>query len=142
VIAEPTWAELVQAPLYRPDVVTPGFALVSEPVRSEALSVGAPTFSQAEVATGGITSRLRKASSFGFAGAVLSLCSIVWDPFIVTSLLGIVLCIVGLIRDADRRQDGEEMWGGRWVIAGLLLGCASAIVYGVLLLAKVALLIS
>ena len=95
----------------------------------------APYYSAAaQPATGATTTRLRKTNGIGFAGAVVGLGSFIIDPFILTSATGIVLCIIGLANDEKRRNAGAEVAGRGWIIAGLILSCVSAILYGAILL--------
>jgi hypothetical protein len=103
------------------------------PPLAEQRYVGAPFAPAAQAVTGGTTTRLRKTNGIGFAGAVVGLGSFIVDPLCITSIVGIVLCIIGLVKDERMRNAGAPVAGRGWIIAGLILSCASAILYGVIL---------
>jgi hypothetical protein len=74
--------------------------------------------------------QLLRHNGLGFAGAAVSLGSLLLNPFCAVSILGIIFCSIGLANDAKLRAAGNRATGRGWVIAGLVVGVASTLFYG------------
>jgi Protein of unknown function (DUF2510) len=89
-------------------------------------SVPAPTANTRKVAS---SAQLLRHNGLGFAGAAVSLGSLLINPVCTLSILGIVFCSIGLANDAKLHAAGNRVTGRGWVIAGLVIGIASTLFY-------------
>jgi hypothetical protein len=89
------------------------------------------TLAPAYAVTGSASTRLKRTNAIGYAGAVLGLGSLIFNPFTVTSILAIIFCIVGLAKEEQMRSMGSRPSGRGWMIAGLIISSLSGIYYWV-----------
>jgi Protein of unknown function (DUF2510) len=87
------------------------------------------TLAPAYAVTGAASTRLKRTNAIGYAGAVLGLGSLIFNPFTVTSVLAIIFCIIGLAKEEQMRSTGGRPAGRGWMIAGLIISSLSGIYY-------------
>ena len=73
--------------------------------------------------------QIRRNNPFSYTGLVLSLLSMLVDPFAILSILGIVFSSIGLAK-ANNLESRASVTGRGTAIAGLVVGLASLVLFG------------
>ena len=78
------------------------------------------------------STRLMRMNGLGFAGAAMGIGSALINPIFLTSILAIIFCAIGLVKDAKLRRAGQTATGRGWIIAGLVVAVGSVVFYAFL----------
>lgn len=115
------WWDGLQWTAHTRNILTPP---VGEPVTY------VPFATQPQYAPAGYSSTKRVAGTTfllrrnvpGFIGVALAVGSFLFDLFLIVGIAGLVLSIIGLVRDSQLRAAGNVRTGRGWLIAGIILG--------------------